>query len=108
MGDLHMTNETHFFMVWTHRSADSVFGAAANPVIRNGAFLCFEEEEKARAECDRLNARRGNSRVHYSVKPARVRMSLPHEGTKGKAADQPFLLPALANSACRVSTRQRL
>jgi hypothetical protein len=26
-------------------------------VIRNGAMLYFEEEERARAECDQLNAR---------------------------------------------------
>ncbi len=102
-----MNNDTHFFMVWTHRSAESVFGAAAKPVIRNGAFLCFEDEERARAECDRLNARRGGSRLHYSVKPARVQMSLPREVSKGTEADPPFRLPALANSPCRVSARQR-
>jgi len=45
------------FVVWVHRSPDSLFGAASNPVIRNGAMLYFEEEERARAECDQLNAR---------------------------------------------------
>jgi hypothetical protein len=103
-----MQNDTHFFMVWTHRSAESVFGPAAKPVVRNGAFLCFEDEERARAECDRLNARRAGSREHYSVKPARVQMSLPREATQETEADAPFLLPALANSPCRVSGRQRL
>jgi hypothetical protein len=102
-----MQGDTHFFMVWSHRSAESVFGAAANPVVRNGAFLCFEDEERALAECDRLNARRAGSRVHYSVKPARVQMSLPRAGTQETAADATFLLPALANSPCRVSARQR-
>lgn len=102
-----MQNDTHFFMVWTHRGAESVFGAAATPVSRNGALLCFEDEERARAECDRLNARRANSRVRYSVKPTRVQMSLPREATQDKGADAPFLLSALANSPCRVFTRQR-
>jgi len=103
-----MDSDTHFFMVWAHRSAESVVGAAAKPVIRNGAFLCFEGEERACAECDRLNSRRGGSRVHYSVKPAQVQMSLPRELAKGTEADPPFLLPALSNSPCRVSGRQRL
>ena len=47
-----MAHGTYLFMVWAHRSADSVFGAASSPVMRNGAFLWFESEEKARAEAD--------------------------------------------------------
>jgi hypothetical protein len=64
-----MTSDTPFFTVWTNGSAESIFGAASHPVIRNGEYLCFETEERARAECDRLNAASG-SHVHYSIKPA--------------------------------------
>jgi hypothetical protein len=55
------------FVIWVHRSSDSLFGAASNPVIRNGALLFFDEEDYARAECDRLNARFGNGQVNYTV-----------------------------------------
>ena len=58
------------FVVWVHRSPDSLFGAASNPVIRNGAMLYFEEEERARAECDQLNARLCDPHVHYTVRLA--------------------------------------
>ena len=63
-GDLTMKAVPNFFRIWAHRSAGSMFGAASSPVIRNGAFLCFEDEARARAECDRLNARRGDVHVH--------------------------------------------
>jgi hypothetical protein len=65
-----MDSNTHFFTVWAHRSAKSIFGSSSNPVIRNGEFLCFENEDRARAECDRLNAASGGSHVHYTIKPA--------------------------------------
>ncbi len=65
-----MHGKTHFFTVWSHRSAKSLFGAASNPVMRNGAVLCFESEERARAECNRLNAARSSSQVRYSIKSA--------------------------------------
>lgn len=55
------------FVVWVHRSPDSLFGAASNPVIRNGSLLFFDEEDRARAECDRLNANLGNAHVNYTV-----------------------------------------
>ena len=98
-----MQSDTYLFMVWAHRSAESIFGAAAHPVIRNGAFLCFDSEEKARLESDRLNARSGGSHVHYGVQPTRVRMSLPQ--TIFKEAVQPaFALPLLA-APCTVSPR---
>jgi len=31
-----MDSNIHFFTVWTHRSAKSIFGADSHPVIRNG------------------------------------------------------------------------
>ena len=37
------------------------------PVIRNGALLFFDEEDCARAECDRLNARLSSPHVYYTV-----------------------------------------
>ena len=64
-----MNGNSHPFTVWIHRSAKSMFGAASNPVMRNGKLLSFDNEERARAECDRLNATSG-AHVHYSVKPA--------------------------------------
>ena len=63
-----MDSNQHFF-VWTHRSAPSIFGAAFHPVVE---LLCFATEERAQAECDRLNAGAGGSHVHYTVKPAYV------------------------------------
>ena len=63
-------SETQRFVVWVERSPQSIFGAASNPVNRNGALLLFDEEEPARAECDRLNARSSNSYMRYSIKLA--------------------------------------
>lgn len=74
-----MNSNPHFFMVWAHRSAESIFGAASKPVIRNGAFLCFDSEGRALAECDRLNACSGGSHEHYSVKPAHAWPSPPRD-----------------------------
>src|ERR1041384_3646875 len=67
-----MDSNQHFYTVWTHRSAQSIFGAASHPVVRNGELLCFATEDRAQAECDRLNAGAGDSHVHYTVKPAYV------------------------------------
>ena len=94
-----MQTGTHFFMVWAHRGAESIFGPASKPVIRNGAFLCFDNEERARAECDRLNAGRGVAHVHYSVKPA-------HAQTLKKAAEDFSLLPTLSTSPCAAGGRR--
>ena len=55
------------YVIWVHRSPKSLFGGASNPVIRNGALLFFNDEGRARIECDRLNARSGNPHVHYTV-----------------------------------------
>jgi hypothetical protein len=99
-----MQNDTHFFMVWAHRSAGSIFGAASSPVVRNGVFLCFESEERARAESDRLNARAGGSHVHYSVKPTPVQMALPRSPGKGASPEPQFAMP-LSGAPCTVSSR---
>jgi len=55
------------YIVWAHRHAESMFGAASNPVIRNGALLSFDDRRLAHLECDRLNARQGNPRIRYSI-----------------------------------------
>ena len=99
-----MQSSTHFFLVWAHRSADSIFGAASSPVIRNGLLLCFENEERARAESDRLNAREGGSHVHYSVKPTPVQMALPRGLAKGAGGKPQFAMP-LSAAPCTVSSR---
>jgi hypothetical protein len=65
-----MDSNQHFYTVWL--SAQSIFGAASHPVVRNGELLCFATEDRAQAECDRLNAGAGGSHVHYTVKPAYV------------------------------------
>jgi len=63
-------SNTSRFVIWVHRSPNSLFGAASNPVIRNGALLFFDDEDRARAECDRLNAHSGSPHAHYAVQLA--------------------------------------
>jgi len=58
------------YIIWAHRDAHSVFGAANNPVVRNGSLLSFNDKERAHAECDRLNAHMGNPHVRYSIRSA--------------------------------------
>ena len=58
------------YNIWAHRDAHSIFGPAANPVIRNGLLLSFKNRNGAHSECDRLNANSGNPHVRYSVKRA--------------------------------------
>ena len=99
-----MQHGTYLFMVWAHRSADSMFGAASSPVMRNGAFLCFESEEKARAEADRLNARSGHSHMHYSVQPTLVQMALPGGRAKAEGGNAEYAI-ALSDAACAVRPR---
>jgi hypothetical protein len=99
-----MTSMPGFFRIWAHRSADSIFGAASSPVIRNGAYLCFDDEAKAQAECDRLNALRGDLRVRYTVMPTHIEAALP-SGLKRKPAEAPSF-PALATAPCSGSNRQ--
>jgi hypothetical protein len=55
------------YTIWAHRDANSIFGPASSPIIRNGSLFCFEDETSAKVECDRLNARAGNAHVRYSV-----------------------------------------
>jgi hypothetical protein len=62
--------KTSRYIIWAHRDAHSVFGAAANPVVRNGSLLSFNDKAHAHAECDRLNAHIGNPHVRYSIKSA--------------------------------------
>jgi hypothetical protein len=98
-----MPSETYFYMVWAERRADSIFGASTSPVMRNGAFLCFESEERARAEAARLNSRADGSPVHYSVKPTLIRMSLP--SALGTEAEAPGYAMPLSNAACTIRPR---
>jgi hypothetical protein len=95
---------TYLFMVWAHRTADSMFGAASSPVMRNGAFLCFESEDEARAEADRLNSRSGNSHMHYSVKPTLVQMALPGGRARAASAEPEYAI-SLSDAPCSVTNR---
>ena len=97
-----MDSNQHFYTVWTHRSAQSIFGAASHPVVRNGELLCFATEERAQAECDRLNAGAGGSHVHYTVKPAYVQpapvnrlSALPSRDNRPPVGGVPLGLSAL-------------
>jgi hypothetical protein len=65
--------DTSRYIIWAHRDRHSIFGPAANPVIRNGALLKFDDKRNAMIECDRLNSRQGNPHVRYSIKTATVR-----------------------------------
>jgi len=64
------------YVVWAHRGPGSIFHAASNPVIRNGALLAFEDKKSARVECDRLNAHLRDPHVHYSFKQVRRHTAL--------------------------------
>ena len=94
-----MQDDTHFFMVWAHRGAASMFGPTFKPVIRNGAFLCFDNEERARAECDRLNAGLGAAHMHYTVEPAPAR-------TLKKVAQDFSLHQTLSTAPCAAGGRR--
>ena len=87
-----MTNHARFYKVWSHRYAASIFGAGSTPVIRNGAFLCFESKERAQAECDRLNAQRNDMQVRYSVEPDHLEIPVMHEAPKRPPAEIPSFL----------------
>ena len=55
------------FVIWSHRSAESIFGPSSSPVNSNGAILSFKNEDRAREECARLNAGLASSTVRYTV-----------------------------------------
>jgi hypothetical protein len=99
-----MHGDTYLYMVWAHRSADSIFGGASHPVMRDGAFLCFEDEQKARAESDRLNGRSSGSNMHYTVRLTPVQMALPDNQPSGAAAEARYAMP-LTSAACRVAPK---
>lgn len=93
------------FVVLVHRSAESIFGAASNPVIRNGKLLCFEDEKEALFERDRLNGRTGSSHMRYSVRPIHVKPSLLNRIANGASAEalraapsfnEPYVAPRAA------------
>ena len=91
-----------FYRIWTHRNRSSIFGASSSPVIRNGAFLCFESEDKARAACDRLNAQRCDMQVHYTVEPTHLEALLPQAAAKRSPVEAPAF-SALATAPCVAS-----
>jgi hypothetical protein len=104
-----MQIDTYFFVVWAHRSAKSIFGAASNPVMLDGAFLCFKTEEKARAASDRFNARSGGSHVHYSVRPVRVQMKRPSGLAKGESDEPRYAMPlSMPPTRSRRASRSRM
>lgn len=55
------------FTVWLHRGDESVIGLTSGPVSRDGLVLTFKDEERAYAECARLNAGSGDAYARYSV-----------------------------------------
>lgn len=60
-------NNVECFVVWMHRDAGSIFGAASRAVNEDGILAAFREEQDAQQRCDQLNAKRGNPHVFYSV-----------------------------------------
>ena len=91
-----------FFGVWTHRNPSSIFGPSSCAVIRNGSFLCFESEERARAECDRLNAQRRDMQVRYTVEPTHIEALLPQAAANRSPIEAPSF-SALATAPCFAS-----
>jgi hypothetical protein len=55
------------YTLWMHREAKSVFWCTSRPVDRDGLVLSFTEEQRAHAECTRLNAGLGNPYARYNV-----------------------------------------
>jgi hypothetical protein len=88
-----MHTDTYLFVVCARRNASSIFGAASNPVMRNGKLLCFKTEAGARAERDRLTARLGEAHVRYSVRPVHVQLKPPREAAKVEAAPPSRAMP---------------
>jgi hypothetical protein len=55
------------YTVWMHREGESVFGCLSRPVDRDGLVLSFTEEQRAHAECTKLNTGLGDPYARYSV-----------------------------------------
>jgi hypothetical protein len=55
------------YTVWMHREAESVFGCISQPVNRDGLVLSFIVEQRAQAECAKLNTGLGDPYARYSV-----------------------------------------
>ena len=62
-------NNQEGYIICVHRAASTIFAADSKPLNRNGTFLFFEDDVRARCECDLLNAR-SRSIMHYSIEPA--------------------------------------
>jgi len=88
-----MHTDTYLFVVWARRSANSVFGAGSNPVMRNGKLLCFKTEARARAERDRLTGRTGEPHVRYSVRLIHIQLKPPREAAKVKTVAPLLAMP---------------
>ena len=88
-----MHTDTYLFVILARRTANSVFGAASCPVMRNGKLLCFKTESRARAERDRLTARYGEPHVRYSVRPVHIQLTPPRETPKVEAIEPMRAMP---------------
>ena len=63
------------------------------------AALLAVTEEKARVECDRLNAQRPDMQVHYTVEPTHLEALLPQAAAKRAPIEAPAF-SALATAPC--------
>jgi hypothetical protein len=63
-------NTREGYIICVHRTAESIFGAASSPLNRNGAFVFFDDDVRARSACDALNSRSEASRTHYRIESA--------------------------------------
>ena len=88
-----MLTDTYLFVVWSRRNAESVFGAASNPVMRNGKLLCFRSEAKALAERDRLTCRAGQPHVRYSVRAIHLQLKPPRLTAEAATPAPPRPMP---------------
>ena len=86
-----MQTDAYLFVILAQRSARSIFGAASNPVMRNGKLLCFRTARQARTERDRLHASTGGSHVGYSVRPVHVQLKPAPSGLPAALPPEPPL-----------------
>ena len=66
------------FVVWVHRRAQSIFGAASHPVNQDGVLLAFSDKQKAIFQCDSLNAHSGSPQVSYTIEKQELVISGRH------------------------------